>query len=304
LPLVELALVERAVVLCSVLALCGCAGRSIEDANGPGSRELRIEAAVLEGIARDRGVSAEQALELGSEDALLARDLIDRDPKVGSWIQRVVLARQLLSTLVEEARAGGPPTDAEVETISQARFWELDRPRMVEVAHAVVMSPDENIVARSLAERIAEATAGAATSESFQSAARAVPAGNFTVRVEALPPLALDGRAVDPAKPPPAGPGVQQFDLDFAAAAQRLERPGQQSPVVRSKFGYHVIYLVASIEPKRPALDERRALLHDEIMSQRAHALSAALLQNERAELVPEQERSALSSMQAIGGSR
>jgi parvulin-like peptidyl-prolyl cis-trans isomerase-like protein len=276
----------------------------MESANGPGPRELRIQQTVLDAIARARGVSAEQALELGSEDALLAQHLSERDPKVGRWIQRVVLARQLLGALVEEAKAGGPPTDAEVQSISEARFWELDRPRMVQVAHAVVMSSDENIVARSLAERIAAATAGAATSESFQAAARAVPAGNLTVRVEALPPVALDGRAVDPAKPPPAGPPVQQFDLDFVAAAQRLERPGQQSPVVRSAFGYHVIYLIASIEPKRPALDERRALLHDEIMSQRANALSAALLQKARSELAPEQERSALSSMQAIGGVR
>jgi hypothetical protein len=265
---------------------------------------LRIERAVVDAIVRERGVSFEQALELGSEDALLARHLSESAPTVARWIERVVLARELLGALVEEAKAGGPPTDAEVQALSTARFWELDRPRMVRVVHAVVMSSDENMVARALAERIAEATASAATAEDFQSAASAVPAGNFTVRVESLPPVAVDGRAVDPEKPPPAGPPVQQFDVEFAAAAQRLERPGQQSPVVRSAFGYHVIYLIASIEPLRPSLDERRALLHDEIMSQRASALSKALLEKARSELAPEQARSALSAMQSVGGPR
>ena len=91
---------------------------------------------------------------------------------------------------------------------------------------------------------------------------------------------------------------MQHFDRDFAAAAQRLTRPGEQSPVVRTRFGYHVLYLVKVIEPKQPSLDERRALLHDEIMSQRATALAAALLEQQRRELQPSQSRSAIASMQ------
>jgi parvulin-like peptidyl-prolyl isomerase len=67
--------------------------------------------------------------------------------------------------------------------------------------------------------------------------------------------------------------------------------------VLRTPFGYHVLFARSIIEPRQPSLDERRALLHDEIMSQRAMALSAALLERQRRELTPSQSRSALASM-------
>jgi parvulin-like peptidyl-prolyl cis-trans isomerase-like protein len=263
-----------------------------------------VDAHALAAIARERGVTPEQALSLGTEDALIAQHLRDGQPELARWIERVVLARQVLSVLGEEAKAGGPPTDAEVQAISEARFWELARPRMVRVIHAVVLSPEENPAARALAERIGRATSQVKSAADFETAAKAVPADGLSIKVESLPPLALDGRAVDPSSPPPAGPAVQQMDRDFAAAAQRLARPGDQSPVVRTPFGYHVLYLVAVIEPNQPSLDARRGLLHDEIMSQRATALSSALLEQQRRELSPEQSRSALATMAGLTPAR
>ena len=65
-----------------------------------------------------------------------------------------------------------------------------------------------------------------------------------------------------------------------------------------------MILLISVVEPKQPSLDERRALLHDEIMTQRAQALSSALLAEKRRELMPEQERSALASMQRVSSAR
>lgn len=265
---------------------------------------LSISADVVGAIARERGISPREAVALGTEDALLAFDLKASEPQRARWIERTVLARELLAALREQAGAGGPPTDAEVEAISHARFWELDRPRMVKVDHAVVISTNEDEAARALAERIASAARDAKTSAQFQQAASSVPAGNLKVKVESLPPVAADGRAVDPAAPPPRGPGVAFFDAEFAAAAQRLSAPAEQSPVVRTPFGYHVIFLISVVEPKRPSLDERRALLHDEIMTQRAQALSSALLAEKRRELMPEQERSALATMQQLSSAR
>jgi peptidyl-prolyl cis-trans isomerase C len=266
--------------------------------------EVSVPPSALDGIARERGIGREQALELGEEDALFAQHLSERDPQRASWLERVVLARQLLAAFAEAAEAGGPPTDAEVQAITDARFWELDRPRMVQVVHAVVLSADADPEAKALAERIAGATSQASDATAFLAAARAVEAGRFSVKAESLPPVTPDGRAVDPAAPPPAGPAVQHFDHDFTAAAQRLTRPGEQSPVVRSAFGYHVLYLVKAIEPRQPSLDERRALLHDEIMSQRATALAAALLEQQRRELQPSQSRSAIASMQQFMSAR
>jgi PPIC-type PPIASE domain len=283
-----------------VAALVGACGGP--GADGPLREHARVSvaASVVDAIARERGINPEQALALGGEDALLAQELEAGAPELGRWIERVVFARQVLSALADEGRAGGPPTDAEVTAISDARFWELARPRMVQVAHAVVLSPEEDPAARALAERIRVATSEVKTDAEFQAAANAVDAGRFSVKVEELLPVTADGRAVDPAAPPPAGPTVQHYDGDFSAAAQRLTRPGEQSPVLRSPFGYHVLYARAIIEPKQPSLDERRSLLHDEIMSQRAAALSAALLERQRRELAPTQSRSALASMQQL----
>jgi hypothetical protein len=270
----------------------------------PPADEVVVFESVLATIMRERGVPRERALELGVEDALLARELRARQPQLGRWLERVVLARQTLSALLEEAKAGGPPTDDEVQDLTEARFWEFDRPRMVEVAHVVVLSREENPAARALAERFAKATAGLTEGEKFKAAAEAVPAESFSVKVEALVPVTADGRSVDPKQPPPAGPAVSRLDPAFAAAAAQLEHPGDQSGVVRSQFGYHVILLLSVIPPKHPSLDERRALLHDEIMRQRASALSKQTLDRQRSELAPQQERSALAAMQVLGARR
>lgn len=286
--------------LALALAVAACSGGESAPPEPPPdvAGEVRVAPSALDTIARVRGISPEQALALGGEDALLAQRLAEADPKRASWLERVVLARQLLAAFKDEAKAGGPPTDAEVQAITEARFWELDRPRMVQVVHAVVLSSEEDPEARALAERIGSATSQVNGATEFLAAARAVEAGRFSVKAESLPPVAADGRAVDPASPPPAGPAVQHFDGDFTAAAQRLTRPGEQSPVIRTPFGYHVLHLVKVIEPHQPSLDERRALLHDEIMSQRATALAAALLEQQRRELQPSQSRSAIASMQ------
>lgn len=286
------------------IALAGCSAGVEAPAPREALAPVVIDEALLGAIAGQRGLSREQSLELAVEDALLGRELVATEPAIAHWVERVVLARQLLGVLLEEAKASGPVSDVEVSEISAARFWALDRPRLVRLVHAVVLSPEENAEARALADRIADATAGTTTPEDFKARARAVPAGKFTVKVEVLPPVAEDGRAVDPERPPPLGPAVQHFDSSFAVAAQRLTRPGELSPVVHTPFGYHVMYLTQVIEPHQPTLDERRALLHDEIMKARAKALSTALVDRLRRELLPQQERSALGAMQALGAER
>ncbi len=259
---------------------------------------------VLE-VQRALGLSEEQALELAIEDAVLAQHLVTTEPALARWIERAALARALLASLREAAESQGPASDAELLELRAQRWWELDRPRMVQVIHAVVIaSGAEDAAALALAERILASVETARTAEEFQKAAVAVPSGGLSVKIERLPPVAIDGRALDPDRPPPTGPGVQSFDADFAAAAQRLEREGQLSPVVRTPFGYHVLRAVRLIEPRQPTLFELRESLHGEIMEHRARHLQSGLLDQQRREAAPEQARSALALMQQLSTPR
>ncbi|MEO8177515.1 MAG: peptidylprolyl isomerase [Deltaproteobacteria bacterium] len=252
---------------------------------------------MLTQLEQSLGVTPEHARELLTEDALLATELRRTDPALAASLERVGLARALARSLVEEAGRSGAPTDSEVEQLTRARWWELDRPRMVEVLHAVVVTESENLEAEALARDIAQAVAGSKDGVEFERAAKAVPARNFTVKVEALSAVTRDGRAIDPARPPPLGPGEQHFALEFAVAAQALDHPGQLSPVVRSPFGYHVLYCLRIIEPEQPTLSERRKLLEPEVLQRRALASQALLLEHQRLESTPEQARSAIRSI-------
>jgi parvulin-like peptidyl-prolyl isomerase len=251
-------------------------------------------------LQQQLGVSPERARELASEDALLALELAGREPTHAHALARVALARQLSRQLLEDAKSAGPPTESEVEQLTRARWWELDRPRMVAVTHAVVMSENENLEAEALARKIAEAVQNTASASEFENTVKLLPTGTYTVRVETLPPVTRDGRAVDPDRPPPAGPPETHFAAEFAEAALALDHVGQLSPVVRSPFGYHVMRADRIIEPKQPSLHERMQLLGPEVLQRRALAEQAQLLERQRRESPPEEARSARRAMARV----
>jgi hypothetical protein len=265
--------------------------------SGAPAAAVQIEPAVVTELARQRSIPIARARELVEEDALLAAELGRQEPARSLSLQRLVLARELSQALLLDAERVGPPSDQEVADLTSERWWELDRPRMVQVVHAVVISENENMAAAALAERIAAAVAPAASAADFEQAAKAVPALDFQVRVETLPPVTADGRAIDPDKAPPLGPPTQNFAVEFATAAQKLERVGQLSPVVRSPFGYHVLRLLRIVEPRVFSLAERRERLHAEVTQRRALAEQRRLLSEQRQQSAPQQERSALRSI-------
>jgi hypothetical protein len=171
---------------------------------------------------------------------------------------------------------------------------------MVAVVHAVVLSESENLEAEALARRIATAVQNTASAAEFQSAAEAVPAGSYTVKVETLPPVTRDGRALDPEMPPPVGPAEAHFSTEFAEAALALDHVGQLSALVRSPFGYHVLRAERIIEPRQPSLRERTQLLEPEVLQRRALAAQAQLLERQRQESRPEQSRAARQAMARV----
>lgn len=263
---------------------------------GPAHAAVQIEAGIVRELAERQGLPLARARELAEEDALLAAELTRQEPALSLSLERLALARELSQALLVDAERGAPPTEQEIAELTSERWWELDRPRMVQVVHAVVLSESESAAAAALAERIANAVANTQSDREFQEAAKAVPTNDQKVRVEALPPVASDGRAVTPEQPPPKGP-QRQLALEFALAAQKLERVGQISPVVRTPFGYHVLFAQRILEPRQLSFEQRRELLAPQVAQRRALAEQRRLLADQRQQSAPEQERSALRSI-------
>lgn len=280
--------------------LVACLGSS-DERKTQAPRELRLEPDVVSGIQSQLGVPPARAIDLASEDALLANELERTLPEAARYVRSLALARVLLSAVGHDARERSPVTDPEIAARVAERWWELDRPRMVRVVHAVVLADTENAAAREVAERIRRAVETARDLEAFEQAARGVDAAGLTVQVERLPPVAADGRSVDPRRPPPLGPPVRSMAREFAEAAARLTQAGELSPVVKSPFGYHVIRLLEVIEPQTVSPAEHRAKLEPELLAERAGDQRDALLQELRGEVGVEQERSALSAMESVG---
>lgn len=231
-------------------------------------------------IARAQHVSPEIARERAINDALFAagaRAAFARD-SVLSVLERAAFARAILERFKTEAIARGPATDAEVAELTALRWQELDRPETVRTTHAVAQSstPALDARAKAVAQRIWEAVRGVQDPQEFIRLAQAVPHEGVEVRAESLPAVTRDGR-VYYAENAPADAANQRFDAAFAEAASKLSL-GQISEPVKSPFGYHVIWCEARIPGKTLPLEERRALLADEVIKGRAEREKRELL--------------------------
>lgn len=57
----------------------------------------------------------------------------------------------------------------------------------------------------------------------------------------------------------------ESFDPAFSAAVLALEKPGDLAPVTETRFGFHVIQLVAKTEAGRPRFESVREQLIEEV---------------------------------------
>lgn len=231
-------------------------------------RIARAEAVTLE-IARDRAVS-------DARSAAEARTIF-RGREVVPVLERATSARALLEALKQEALAKGPATDAEIAEQTALRWREFDRPEAARTTHAVALVDKNNddAKARAIAQDIYEAVRSAKNSDEFLRLAEAVPHDGVEVRAERLPAVTADGRVYDPDKP--SATSDQMLDLDFAKAAIALTA-GQISAPTKSRFGYHVIFCEARLPELRVSLEERRRLMHDEVIKARAERSKQELL--------------------------
>jgi len=270
----------RVVVVLALVSACSETRKAPEPSRGalpPGVAALvgneEVSLATVARIAEAQRVPPEEARRRGVIDALYAAGT-RADPAKQALVneaERGVLARTVLERVRDEAQALGPPTDAEVGELTALHWPVLDRPPSSQTTHAVVLvkKPGEDAPARALAAELALVLKGASDGEELIRRARSFPKHDLEIVAEHLPPVTADGRMWDPSEQPPKALGGA-LDLDFARAALALTQPTEQSGLVKSAFGYHVIELDRRYPEVRVPIEERRRVLTEETYTRRA----------------------------------
>jgi hypothetical protein len=289
-----LGLCARGLLICAVVGAVACrrgqptgSARSQRLSPGLVARvgPVSIPGRVVEASARAAGTGADQALQRIVQDALLAaeaRAALTPSAELDA-IEATVFARALLEDIGRQTRARGLPSDEELAAATQRRWAELDRPPSSRTTHAValVKRPEQRAEAREVAERIARATRGARDADDFKRRALGVESGPIQVVAESLPPITEDGRAVPMGSGTGKDPG--NYDARFARACNALAHPGEQSEVVESDFGWHVIRLEERLPAVRMSAEERRRTVAGEVYRGRASRERTRLLKALRA---------------------
>lgn len=233
--------------------------------------EVSISASLVGRVAVAQRLTSAQAVRVLVDDALAASGAravgLDQTDEIARAVT-AARARIIALRFREQARAAGPPTDAEVDELTRLHWLQVDLPEQRRVVHSVVLKPKGSVSgvnerAMALAHELAAREAQAVSPEDFESRAKAlVHPADLEIKVEELEPFVADGRA--------ASPGGPTLDPGFAKGAFQLSAVGATSGVIASPFGWHVIRLVEILPEHRVPFEDRRRWFKDEAEAMRA----------------------------------
>ncbi len=217
-----------------------------------------------------------------------------------SAVRRGVFGRALLEQLKAEANAKGPPTTKELATVTQERWVDHDRPAASRVSHVVVVvkQGQSEQEAKTLSSELYLRLRSVKTVDAFLSAAREVKVPGLELRVESLPFVTVDGRGL---ARNPEGKLVadgMEYVVEFAQAAAAIPATEQLSPVVRSQFGFHILWLEERLPEQRVSAEERMRLLGPEVLSRRAREAMQGIVARQRSQQPVVIERAVLDTLQ------
>ncbi|MBK8482167.1 MAG: peptidyl-prolyl cis-trans isomerase [Proteobacteria bacterium] len=195
--------------------------------------------------------NAQRALERAIDEELLAQEAVRRgfarDPSIAREQRRALARRLITRDFIERL----PPSAIPRRLVERA--YALNRTRYVhpelrELVHILAVADpkgddaEHHRQARAVARKaLALAGARAALSAAeFKALGERLKATSAPIKLRVEEFTTAPGETIAP----------------FSAAAFALARPGQHSGVVRTDFGYHVIYLKAITPPRNAALAE------------------------------------------------
>jgi len=255
-------------------------------------KESVTRAAVYEVSIRKK-ITRDQATLLLVGDACFSaaatRRGLSRSPLVAATL-RAQFARGLLSAL--HGSTQGDPTADEIRRFRDQHWREVDRPEGVHVVHTVFLSTEgdkEEAERRSRSEAVTAANQlfsqvhAVHSEEEFRRVVQQQVGENDPgVRTEDLPPFAPDGRGFSTE--------ATSMDPTFAAAAHGLET-SRRVGRVDTKFGAHVLFLVARLPAQYVDLPTIKTMAAEEAHAERTRLRFVALLRELRSNVSVSVER-------------
>jgi peptidyl-prolyl cis-trans isomerase C len=208
--------------------------------------------------SQDGGLPVDEALDMLVKNELLAQEAERRGiglMKEVEYAREIELARHALKVQIgRDVNAGTLDVD-KLKKLYDANKRRFVHGVMRSVVHIVVLVDDKHFgekEASSLAQEIAERARETKTKEEF------IALGEFfletykdKIKIEKLPPFDAESG---------------QFIKEFVQAAFAVPGVGQSSPPVKTKFGWHVIFVWEEQPPESRSFEDVRGELSENVL--------------------------------------